>query len=170
MRFLCPTQAGWLLQRLCWLLPRLGWKAGIGLSHRTSSVFSGHGGDPGLDSYRTHLSSYRTHVSSCRSHLSSCRTHPCSGRTHPGSMGRVLHSSVQGRWALGIGLFQLRQRGSCALCRSFLHPWGGHVSLAIRTASHGHVPVDMHCLYRAVIVIISAPPTPLFMNVGGWVG
>ena len=162
MRILCPAQPGSLLLRLCWLLLRLGWKAEIGLSHRTSSVFSGHGGDPVSDSCRTHLSS-------CRTHLSSCRTHPCSGRTHPGSMGRVLHSSVQGRWALGIGLLQLRQRGSCALCRSFLHPWGGHVSLAIRTASHGHVPVDMHCLYRAVIVIISAPPTPLYYE-RGWVG
>ena len=46
---------------------------------------------------------------------------------------------------------------------------GNHVSLAIRTASHGHVSVDMHCLYRAVIVIISAPPTPLYYE-RGWVG
>ena len=121
MRILCPAQPGSLLPRLCWLLPRLGWKAEIGLSHRTSSVFSGHRGDPGLDSYRTHLSSYRTHVSSCRSHLSSCRTHPCSGRTHPGSMGRVLHSSVQGRWALGIGLFQLSEfRELCTVLSSTL--------------------------------------------------
>ena len=74
MRILCPAQPGSLLPRLCWLLPRLGWQAEIGLSHRTSSVFSGHGGDPGWDS--------------CRTHLSSCRTHPCSGRTHPSSQHR----------------------------------------------------------------------------------
>ena len=48
-------------------------------------------------------------------------------------------------------------------------PWGGHVSLAIRTASHGHVSLHMHCLCQAVIVTISAPPTPHYYE-RGWVG